>query len=207
MRTTYNGFTLIELITAMTIAVILASAIYGTLSAGLNSSKQGYKIAEQNQIYRVVLDIVRDDLISASVSSTTPSWAFIATSLSSGSTYQDSVEFISINQSIDWSVTGQSDEAIIKYAIDTMPNTPFIGLIRITNRYITYPESETLNYQMVSKDIRSLDFKYYDGTEWVEEWVDTTILPKAVQITIGLQDSNDPEKLNWYTTSVRLPKA
>ena len=202
-----NGFTLVELITAITIAMILATAIYGTLSAGINSKKKGNEIAEKNQIARAIFDQIRSDLLTASVSSTTPTWTFTATSLSNGTIYQDSVQFISTDQYVDWSAAGVSDEAIIRYAIDTVPNSTTIGLMRTVNRHITDPESTDLSYQLISEDVMSLHLQYYDGTEWLSEWADTSILPKAISITMGIRDQKNPELLNWYTTSLRLPKA
>ncbi|MCX7918043.1 MAG: prepilin-type N-terminal cleavage/methylation domain-containing protein [bacterium] len=205
-RINSKGFTLIELLLAITIAVIVGSAIYGTLAAGLKSKQKGMVIAEKNQRARVILDTIRNDLLTASVSSTTPSWQFTATTYSDGSIYQDSIQFISTNQPIDWTVSGISDEAIIKYAIDTVPNTNTVGLLRIVNRHITDPESTDINYQLISTEVKSLRFQFANDTTWVSEWTDTTILPKAVMITIATPDIETPQMLNWFTTAIRLPK-
>jgi len=202
-----HGFTLIELLLAITITVILGSAIYGTLAVGLNAKNKGNVIADKNQMARSILDTIRNDLFTASVSSTTPSWQFTTTTFSSGSIYQDTIQFIATNQPIDWTVSGNSDEAIIKYAIDTIPNTNIIGLLRTVNRHITDVESTDLNYQLISTDVQSLHFRYSNDTAWVDEWTDTSILPKAVSITIAIPDPEVNEKLDWFTTSIRLPKA
>lgn len=202
----YNGFTLIELLLAITITVILGSAIYETLAVGLNAKKKGNVIADKNQMARSILDTIRSDLFTASVSSTTPSWQFTATTYSSGSIYQDTLQFYVTNQPIDWTVSGTSDEAIIKYAIDTVPNTNTIGLLRTVNRHVTDPDSTDLNYQLISTDVKSLHFQYSNDTAWVTEWTDATILPKAVSITIAMPDPELTDKLNLFTTAIRLPK-
>jgi general secretion pathway protein J len=204
----YNhGFTLIELLLAITITVILGSAIYETLSVGLHAKNKGNVIADKNQMARSILDTIRTDLLTASVSSTTPSWQFTATTYANGSIYQDSVQFVVTNQAVDWTVSGNSDEAIIKYAIDTVPNTNTIGLLRTVNRHITDPESTDLSYQLISTDVKSIHFQYSSDTTWVDDWTDTSNLPKAVNITIAIPDPEINDRLNWFSTSIRLPKA
>jgi prepilin-type N-terminal cleavage/methylation domain-containing protein len=207
IKSSKSGFTLVELIAAITIALILGTAVYGTLSGGINSKKKGNSIAEKNQIVRGIFDQIRTDLYSISMSSTTPSWTFTASTLNEGSTYYDSVQFVTTNQSVDWAAPPSSDEAVITYAINTVPNTNTIGLMRTVNRHITDLVSTDLNYQMISQDVLSLHFQYYDGTQWVGEWTDTSIIPKAIMITMGIRNYENPTTLNWYTTSVRLPKA
>jgi prepilin-type N-terminal cleavage/methylation domain-containing protein len=203
----YAGFTLIELLLAITITVILGSAIYETLAVGIKSKNKGNVIADKNQMARSILDTIRNDLFTASVSSTTPSWQFTATTYADGSIYQDSIQFFVTNQAVDWTVSGISDEAIIKYAIDTVPNTNTIGLLRTVNRHVTDPESTDLNYQLISTDVKSLHFQYSNDTAWITDWTDTSILPKAVSITIAIPDPEVTDKLNWFTTAIRLPKA
>jgi general secretion pathway protein J len=202
-----SGFTLIELLLAITITVILGSAIYETLSVGIKSKNKGNVLAEKNQMARSILDTIRNDLLTASVSSTTPSWQFTATTYANGSIYQDSIQFVVTNQAVDWTVSGNSDEAIIKYAIDTVPNTNTIGLLRTVNRHVTDSESTDLSYQLISTDVQSLHFQYSNDTAWVTDWTDASILPKAVSITIAIPDPEVIDKLNWFTTSIRLPKA
>ncbi len=210
------GFTLIELLAAITIALVLASAIYATLSAGLKSREKGNTIAQNNQIARSVMELMQHDLLTASVSSISTTWAFNAnaSSMGNGSTYTDSLEFVATDQGIDWSSSPLpcSDEAFITYAMGTVPSiaTPNInvtGLVRTVNRHITTPTSTDTTSQLVSQSVVSLHFLYYDGTQWDTDWSVTTTLPQAVQITIGIQDAKTPSLVDWYTSEIRLPKA
>jgi len=43
-------------------------------------------------------------------------------------------------------------------------------------------------YEGLSKRTDYLEFEYYDGLEWTEEWTDGQFLPVAVRITLGLSD-------------------
>ena len=201
-----RGFTLIELLTAMIIALVLATAIYETLNAGVKSNRKGNLLSRKNQTARLVMDFIESDLMTVSLSSSYPNWTFTATTYSEGSMYQDTLEFIAMNQVIDWNIGPTSDSMIVRYAMDTMPDTGKTGLIRVVNPYVTYPESENVSWQMISPDVVSLHFQYYDGSEWLEEWTDTAALPKQISITIGITDDNSDEGVAWYTTSLRLPK-
>ncbi len=202
-----NGFTLIELLAAITIALILIGAVYETLNAAIKSKEKGTLISERNQKARIILGMIREDLESASLSKATPSWSFTATTYSTGSVYKDTLKFIALNQTVDWDSTGQSDEAVILYSIDTNPNTGDIGLLKTVNRQITSPDSENLEYQMISKDINSLHFQYYDGSEWLDEWTSTDKLPKMISITIGMPDESSPDGYKEFVSTLRLPKA
>ncbi len=202
-----NGFTLIELLAAITIALILIGAVYETLNAAIKSKEKGTLISERNQKARIILGMIREDLESSSLSKATPSWSFTATTYSTGSVYKDTLKFIALNQTVDWDSTGQSDEAVILYSIDTNPNTGDIGLLKTVNRQITSPDSENLEYQMISKDINSLHFQYYDGSEWLDEWTSTDKLPKMISITIGMPDESSPDGYKEFVSTLRLPKA
>jgi len=203
----HNGFTLIELLTAIIIAVVLASAVYETLNAAIKSNKKGIDVSQKNQIARVAMQQITNDLLSASVSSTTPSWAFTATTQSVGSTYMDSLVFYVTNQYVDWDLTAVSDEAIIQYSMDTIPGTNDMGLIRVTNRHVTDPDSTDTTMDVLSQDVLSLHFQYYDGTNWTDDWTNTASLPQMVMITMAIRDDNSLAGMDLFTTSVRLPKA
>jgi general secretion pathway protein J len=203
----HNGFTLIELLTAIIIAIVLASAVYETLNAAIKSNKKGIDVSQKNQIARVAMQQITNDLLSASVSSTTPSWAFTATTQSVGSTYMDSLVFYVTNQYVDWDLTAVSDEAIIQYSMDTIPGTNDMGLIRVTNRHVTDPDSTDTTMDVLSQDVLSLHFQYYDGTNWTDDWTNTASLPQMVMITMAIRDDNSLAGMDLFTTSVRLPKA
>ena len=53
--------------------------------------------------------------------------------------------------------------------------------------------------------IDGLRFRFFDGQRWVEEWRNTTTLPRAVEITLYLTDSL--EKLREFSTVTDLPLA
>lgn len=217
-KTRQPGFTLVELLVAITIAVVLAGAVYATLSAGLKSREKGNTIAQNDQIARSILDQIQHDLLTASVSSSSSisstSWVFTATAstMGNGSTYTDSLQFVATDQGIDWTATPMSDEAFITYGIGTVqsvttPNTNLVGLVRTVNRHITTPGSSDTTSQLVSQSVVSLHFQYYDGTQWTPDWTETGTLPQAVQITVGIQDAQTPNLVDWYTDEIRLPKA
>jgi prepilin-type N-terminal cleavage/methylation domain-containing protein len=202
-----NGFTLIEILAAITIAIILLGAVYETLNVAIKSKEKGIAISERNQKARVILGMIKEDLESASLSDRTPSWTFTATTYSTGSIYKDSLVFYALNQPVNWDSTGRSDEAIIQYSIDTNPDTGEIGLLKTINRQVTTPASETLEYLTLSKDINSLHFEYYDGSEWEDEWTETRKLPSMVRVTLGMLDKSSPDGYKEFVSTIRLPKA
>lgn len=53
------------------------------------------------------------------------------------------------------------------------------------------PETQT---QVVADHVVSLDFKFFDGEEWIEAWEEEEILPRAVQVIITVADEQDPSR-------------
>lgn len=200
------GFTLIELLLALSLATIIGGAIYGTLRAGLDSTKKGNYISEKNQLARALFEQIRDDLMTASVSSTNPNWVFEYFPNPTSNGRLDSIRFVSTNQEIDWDRSGIANSAYIQYSIDTIVNTGQVGLVRIINRQITEPDSIYLEYQFISAEIRNLEFQFYNGLEWLDEWITPTILPKAVRIRMAVADLENPELWHWYNGIIRIPQ-
>ncbi len=59
--------------------------------------------------------------------------------------------------------------------------------------------------ELTAPEVRALEFRYFDGTQWVEEWDSEQLqgLPVAVEIAIALAPIDEPE-LPAYATSLQL---
>lgn len=62
---TENGFSLIELLIAMTITLIVSGAIYGLMTAGQNAFRREPELAERQQNIRLAMDMIVRDLANA----------------------------------------------------------------------------------------------------------------------------------------------
>ena len=60
-----RGFSMVELIVAMTVTLIVSSAIYGLLTAGSNAFRREPEIADRQQNIRMAMDLIARDVFGA----------------------------------------------------------------------------------------------------------------------------------------------
>ena len=71
-----RGFSLVELIVAMTITLIVSSAIYGLLTAGGNAFRREPEVADRQQNIRAAMDVISRDVFGAGAATPTFSQVF-----------------------------------------------------------------------------------------------------------------------------------
>ena len=59
----------------------------------------------------------------------------------------------------------------------------------------------------LAEQINSLNFRYYDGVEWLDEWYDDTQVPVAVEFTLTITDPLERENPMVLTRLVDVPLA
>ena len=64
-RASEAGFSLIELLVAMTITLIVSGAIYGLMTAGQNAFRREPELAERQQSIRLAMDLITRDIANA----------------------------------------------------------------------------------------------------------------------------------------------
>ena len=76
MRRPEDGFSLVELMVAMTVTLIVSAAIYGLLTSGSNAFRREPELAERQQNIRVAMDLVSRDVFNAGAALPTFSQVF-----------------------------------------------------------------------------------------------------------------------------------
>jgi prepilin-type N-terminal cleavage/methylation domain-containing protein len=71
-----DGFSLVELMVAMTITLIVSAAIYGLLTSGSNAFRREPELADRQQNIRVALDLIARDVFNAGAALPTFSQVF-----------------------------------------------------------------------------------------------------------------------------------
>jgi prepilin-type N-terminal cleavage/methylation domain-containing protein len=74
-----RGFSLVELIVAMTVTLIISSAIYGLLTSGSNAFRREPEVADRQQNIRAAMDLITRDAYAAGAGLPTFSQVFTAT--------------------------------------------------------------------------------------------------------------------------------
>jgi prepilin-type N-terminal cleavage/methylation domain-containing protein len=194
-RPAQAGFTLVELMIALAIFGMLATAIYGVVVLGAQSAGSGERITEQARRFRVATEIIVRQLRSVAADKVMQEDGYQQLFLGE----EDHIEFItSIPQR-----SAVSGLGIVRYWIDE-------GVVRISEVPLFiggaqedrgFDEDEFAMVTDLLFDVQSLTFGYRRTSEHTEEWASEWIaaeegeFPSAVRIQI---EPSTPDGPKWY---------
>lgn len=207
-----RGLTLLEIIVALTLIVLLLSALLTFFWQTVRIRKEAAQRIDRTQLARQVLDRMAAELRTCigverwgfpgeqRLTGDRRSLTFIATALPSSYQY-------GFQEAFETPPPAQHDLRLIAYELWVDPNNkteegePVVGGIIRT-------EKKTLNQFLVDEedplDVRTdlwshelgyLEFRYFDGVEWDTKWDITAgnALPQMVQIIIGFDSVTEYE--------------
>jgi general secretion pathway protein J len=197
-----RGFTLLELIVAMTIFLIVIVAAYGLFDAGRNLSARAEARALLFQTGRSALQAIEEDLRGVVLSGSVFDTGLIGVSQDGEGGPLDKIEFMAVNSF----TAGENLEKKIDLSKVTWWIEESRGLVRERIRLLTSTRASR-DEEEVSRDVVFLDFRYYDG-QWKESWDSTQLrrLPKAIEVTVHVRGLwRDEKVLEKFTTRFYLP--
>ena len=176
-----KGYTLLEVLVAVTILGIVVGMVFSNFGAGIRSYKIGTKRGDLVQEARGGLRLMGSD-IERMVPIRDGSSLFS----------QSAFSFIRIPSS------QKSGLEVISYAIQGD------SLSRNTSPYPDKSESQHVDSGSIQvlRGVKAGEFVYLDGTEWVPEIREKGRYPDAVQIKLTLQDSGEDAS---FRTAYFLP--
>jgi general secretion pathway protein J len=188
-----NGFTLLELLIALTLLVILSGALYGTYFSLIRGREIAVAKMDERRELSVTLDQLRRELSAALFNTTNVRLHFVVVDNDYFGKQASSLDFTTVAPPR----SGQqalSDQVQLIYKGVEKDNKLLLSReekdVYFTLDALPYPQIEELEGFLV---------ECYDGTKWVRTW-DTTLnnqLPKSVRITISLKEG---EKTVDYST-------
>ena len=183
-----RGFTLLELLLAVTLVGLIAAMTAGLLRSGVNARRVAHATVDESRTLRLALDQIARPLASALPPTGLLAGEFLATD-------DGSDEELSFHAAVDPSGAFGGDVVKLRYRLDrTSYSSPC--LVRESTRNLlatTEPEPETT---VLCRSVQAFECDYYDGASWLDEW-DSTLksnaLPTAVRITLTLVDADDTD--------------
>ena len=242
-----QGFTLVELMVAVTILVIISGTVYTAFNSSLNVYRRESGRLVALQKVRIALDDIARDLSNLFYVGGDQDFLFQAEDVSDESGERDTITFVTLlDPSPDpflaqlypeeeSSVTtneettqATSDLVRVVYMLGIDPELGEseiaeeagqpLSLLRVVSRVLNLedltqgmedgvsalyeaeqaalqsgeqPETHT---EVVVDNVTSLDFKFFDGEEWIETWEEEGIVPQAVQVLLTVADEQDPTR-------------
>jgi general secretion pathway protein J len=196
-----KGFTLLELLIALTLMVLLSGTLYGIFFTVLKGRDSASARMENLREVRTTLDMLRREIASTFYKKDNKRLHFVVEDRDIFGKPASLLDFTTITTSLAGTVP-TSDIASIRY--NPLEKDGKIRLTReetdpyLKNKPVAYPQMEALQGFLV---------ECYNGSNWVKSW-DTALnngLPQAVRITVTVQDGEQKHDFS-AVTSPRVSK-
>ncbi len=204
-----TGFTLVEVMLAVTILGLLVSGVYATWSAALSGWKRGTSIAASLQRQRVVMEALEDLTRSAMFYTSKPELYEVR----SGEEYGlgDTVSFVTASDVL----LPPREQGIVGLRRVT------VAIRRDVQRRETYLaiantaaiEDELLapdpTWHAVSTDVVGFKVRYRDPSDgaWHDRWDEEELVPLALEFTVAFRPEDPTAPPLVVTRAVAMPAA
>jgi type II secretion system protein J len=188
-----RGFTLLELLVAMVLMVAVASSLYTALYTGFRAHRSALLAVEPTSQALNAIELLKEDILGVlPPDSNGLAGAFVAKNATGlKGMDDDSVEFYTTHvYADDKNPNGGVGKVGLLLEEDTETNhsnyTTYRLIRQITTNLLARKEVKPQE-QVLCRDVTSLNLRYFDGTDWVNDWdstEDSNSLPRAVEIEI-----------------------
>ncbi|HEX5773368.1 MAG TPA: type II secretion system protein GspJ [Geomobilimonas sp.] len=198
-----TGFTLLELLVALSLLVILSTALYGTFFAVTRGRDAATGGMETRRELRTTLDQIRRELTGAFIRGpATPGEKPLATFV-----VEDRDSFGRPASNLTFTTFAPprsdnlptSDQVTVRYGVEEKEKR--LELTReARDRYLTGPP---LPYPQM-EEVEGFLVECYDGAKWIRNWNTTpglnAGLPKAIRVTIQLKEGDNTTEFSTIAT-------
>lgn len=231
MRTT-NGFTLLEITVTLAILGIVLIIVYGVFTRTLAGKEIAERRADEIAQVRATLSRLERDLQSAVSristgspptprpgAASTPAQQrplFLSRNHVDAGLPLDDLAFSAVLQRPAALVLSATDAAVVHYFVISDPADPHRRallreiLFSLSGQTFDPDAPNPAATSRILDGIITLEFRFFDGRSWIEEWDSTDLrnyapLPQAVEISLGMRDSRG--EVETFRVAVDIPMA
>jgi prepilin-type N-terminal cleavage/methylation domain-containing protein len=185
------AFTLLELLVAMTLMVAAASCLYTALYTGFRAQRSAQAAVEPTATAINAVELVKQDLCGVLPPGSALAGAFIGTDATGIKGVEaDSLSFYTthIYPEEELPVGGLGQIELLLEEDSESDDGTYRLLRRVTTNLLPLRTAEA-EEQVLCRGVASLNFRFYDGNDWVDEWdstADANSLPRAVEVDIQI---------------------
>lgn len=182
-----SGFTLIEVVIAVALLSLILSSVYGIFTT-ISATEQ--RLQSESDLYhqsRVIFDRLGRELSGSYLATSNERSAFRASNENRDDTY---LAFTSTSAIIQGAAP--SGLVRLRYELSTERNETVSRLLR--SSVPLFVPDDPQKGQRLSSQIKQLQWRFYDGNDWQEDWdsSQSNTLPQTVEISMTLMN-NDHE--------------
>jgi len=192
-----RGFTLLELILAMSLAAMLSVTMYASMTIAYRARRTAEAAVQPIRAATMAIDLVGQDLQSVLPPNGILRGPFVGTQQAgNGATRADIVDFYCLGEDAPPAEqTNPLDQGMrqVELAVRTDVDPPV--LVRRVTRNLLSTNQVAPDEEVLCRGVRSLTLRYSDGTAWYDAWDSTKVedtLPVAIEMTLEVQ--KDPSR-------------
>lgn len=204
-RTARRGFTLVELLAGMLISALIIGAAYSTYLAASGAWEQSRSRSTNFQQARAALAIMERAIQSAVPPGENNNAAFTGESYVIQDTEHaaDQLSFTCTAGVPNPYRRPRPDLYEVTFFLDISPEFEEPSLFMRRRPYAMVETTEEFPGKVdeLAVNVLEFDLEYYDGIEFVEEWLEES-LPEAIRITLVMADFSGGQSVEVFTKSV-----
>ena len=184
-QTPEGGFTLVEVLLAVSLVAMMATLVFGSLYVTTSAIDAARANSTNQQIVRSTLRVMTDELSVAQVTTTSP-WMGINGQLSGQPA--DSVAFLTMGQFRGTESAKDTELVRIVYSREGD------RLLRFVRKNLDGLTDESIEQVELANKVKGFNVRYYDGKNnlWLDEWDGRARpgTPKALLLELTLLQEN-----------------
>ena len=189
-RSANDGFTLLEMLMAMTLMAVLAASLYASLSTGFLGRRVVEGALEPARRAAAALTMLGADLEAAAPPTGLLAGEFLAQN-ATGDNGEPADTLLFHALARDQSgAQPPSPLCRIEFVLAQDEETEERVLVRLTTVNLLSPEVTEPLQEVLCRSVRSFDMSFFDGVAWSESWDSTVagdLLPLAVEVSLVLE--------------------
>ena len=204
-----KGFTLLEMLVAMTLMAILAGALYASLNTAFQGRRAAERALEPARRAAAALDMLGQNLEAALPPTGLLAGEFLGEDADGeNGEPADRLTFHALAQDQSGARPPYPIN-MLEIFLSTDDETGETALVRHTTVNLLSPEVSEPVDEVLCQGVRAFDASYFDGSAWTDSWDSTMTgnsLPMAVAVSLTLE-GEDGEKSYELSRTFNIPCA
>lgn len=185
-----KGFTLLEVLLALTILAVIMTSIYGSFSTSGRNVERAEEVRDGTDRARTLIARLANDIANACIIGGMSETFFYGKKFETeeGKRRLDSIHLTTLT---NWRKPDSKEMELweVGYFFQERPDGKGRVLMRKEKRELStavLPREGGVDY-MLTDAVQALQLRYYNGAKWTDEWTQGG-LPKAVDIVLTIAD-------------------
>ena len=189
--TVQEGFTLVEVLVAVTLLGTVAAMVFASLLTTTQTVEAGRAHATREQTVRKILRLMAEEIAFSKRSIAYP---WVGMNGTQDGQPADILAILAMSQEVI-SVTATAKESDTVRVVYTRERDRLIRFVR-KNLFTVTDTNESLDQMELADNVLAFNVRYYDEQNriWLDEWPNAAKLPKALLLEVTFQY---PESAPW----------